>query len=152
MKSSVFQVGHEANSHWTTFLWSPYQDQEPNYLPGHWSIHIQNFPSNRHLYRLVKTYQDVHLHLKIAITKRKRKTKESFPLLEGKCGNSKAKSNGTVHTGGLECFRKRGYTFWAEVLPFSSFYRNNQNLTNHLFRLPVLGFLSRESEKFRSIL
>lgn len=152
MKSSMFQVGHEANSHWTTFLRSPYQDQEHNYPPGHWSKHIQNFPSNRHLYRLVTAHQDVHLHLKIAITIRKLKTKESFPFVERKRGNSKDKSNGTVHSGGLECFRKRGNIFWAEILPFSSFYRNNRNLPCHLFRLPVLGFLSRESEKFRSIL
>ena len=152
MKSSMFQVGHEANSHWTTFLWSPYRDQEHNYPPRHWSEHKQNFPSNRHLYRLVKAYQDVHLHLKIAITIRKIKTKESFPLLEEKCGNSKEKSHGTVPSCGLECFRKRGYTFWAEILPFSSFYRNNRNLPYHFFGLPVLGFLSKESQKFRSIL
>lgn len=151
MKSSMFYVGHEANSHWTTYLWSPYQDQEHNYPPGHWSKHTQNFQSNRHLYRLVKAYQDVHLHLKIAITISKLKTKESFPFVEGKCGNSKEKSNGTVHSGRLKCFRKRGYTFWAEILPFSSFYWNNRNLPYHLFGLPVLGFLSRESEKFRSI-
>ena len=47
--------------------------------------------------------------------------------------------------------------FWkkviaSEVLPFSHFYRNDQNFLYHLFGLLVPGFILRESEKFTSIL
>ena len=41
--------------------------------------------------------------------------------------------------------------FGKEVLPSEQRYLN-RNLPYHFFGLPVLGFLSRKSEKFRSIL
>ena len=59
------------------------------------------------------------------------------------------KSNGTVHPGG-NFPEKKVIPF--EVVPFSRSYRNNRNFLYHLFGLPVPGFMSRESEKFTSIL
>ena len=50
----------------------------------------------------------------------------------------------------VEIFRKKVMFF--EVLPFSRSYRNNRNFLYHLFGLPVVGFMSRESEKFTGIL
>ena len=50
----------------------------------------------------------------------------------------------------VEIFRKK--VIASEVLPFSHFYRNDQNFLYHLFGLLVPGFISRESEKFTSIL
>ena len=45
---------------------------------------------------------------------------------------------------------KKGIPF--EVLPFSRFYRNNQNFLYYLFGLLVPGLMSRESENFTGIL
>ena len=39
-----------------------------------------------------------------------------------------------------------------EVLPFSRFNRNDRNFLYHLLGLLAPGFMSRESEKFTSIL
>ena len=50
----------------------------------------------------------------------------------------------------VEIFRKKVIPF--EILPFSCFYRNDRNFLYQLFGLPVLGFMSRESEKFTDIL
>ena len=50
----------------------------------------------------------------------------------------------------VEIFRKK--VIASEVLPFSHFYRNDQNFLYHLFGLLVPGFIVRESEKFTSIL
>ena len=50
----------------------------------------------------------------------------------------------------VEIFRKKVVRF--EVLPFSRFYRNDQNCLYHLSELLVPGFMSRESEKFNGIL
>ena len=50
----------------------------------------------------------------------------------------------------VEIFRKK--VIASEVLPFSHFYRNDQNFLYHLFGLLVPGFILRESEKFTSIL
>ena len=50
----------------------------------------------------------------------------------------------------VEIFRKKVVRF--EVLPFSRFYRNDQNFLYHLSELLVPGFMSRESEKFNGIL
>ena len=69
--------------------------------------------------------------------------------LEGKPGNSGENSYATVHRGG-NFFREKVIPF--EVLPFSRFYRNDQNFLYHLFGLPVPGSKSRESENFTGIL
>ena len=50
----------------------------------------------------------------------------------------------------VKSFRKKKNTF--EVLPFFRSYRNDRNFLYHLFRLPVPGFMSRESENFTGIL
>ena len=47
-------------------------------------------------------------------------------------------------------FRKTVIAF--KVLPFSHFYRNDQNFLYHLFGLLVKGFMSRESKKFTGVL
>ena len=69
--------------------------------------------------------------------------------LYGKPGNSGENSNGTAHSGG-NFPEKKVIPF--EVFPFPRFYRNDRNFLYHLFRLLVPGFMSRESEKFTSIL
>ena len=50
----------------------------------------------------------------------------------------------------VEIFQKKVIPF--KVLSFSHSYRIDGNLLYHLFGLPVLGFVSRESEKFTGIL
>ena len=50
----------------------------------------------------------------------------------------------------VEIFQKKVIPF--EVLPFSCSYGNYPNFLYHLFGLPVLGFMSRESEQFTGIL
>ena len=53
----------------------------------------------------------------------------------------------------VEIFPQESNTFWGTaVLPFSCFYQNDWNFQYHLFGLLVPGFMSRESEKFTSIL
>ena len=52
-----------------------------------------------------------------------------------------------------EIFPQKSNTFWGTaVLPFSCFYQNDWNFQYRLFGLLVPGFMSRESEKFTSIL
>ena len=50
----------------------------------------------------------------------------------------------------VEIFQKK--VIAVKILPFSHFYRNDQNFLYHLFRLLVPGFMSRESEKITGIL
>ena len=50
----------------------------------------------------------------------------------------------------VEIFQKKVIPF--EVLPFSCSYGNYRNFLYHLFGLPVLGFMLRESEQFTGIL
>ena len=50
----------------------------------------------------------------------------------------------------VEIFRKKSNTFRG--ITFFRFSRNNRNFLYHLFGLLVPGFMSRESEKFTSIL